>query len=158
MALGETEVVHGDIGAGQNHRHHIVALLPLPQVALGVDKGVGDALKGNFGVEHLLSVHAHRGLSLVLYGGELAHCLGKGLCLQVVYLPPAEGIGAAREGRGGTNLLVDNQIVALHEAVARGEDWNDVAIELIAQQHDEHAEKIGEEEAGKLRHADMLAQ
>ena len=54
-------------------------------------------------------------------------------------------MGAGAEGGAQAYLLAQDDVVALHERILGREDGLDVAIELDAEQHGEHAEEVGKE-------------
>ena len=64
-ALGETEVIHHDIGAREDKGYFTLTLLPLPIGHRSIDKSVGNTLEEQLGVEHLLAIYRHHGVNLV---------------------------------------------------------------------------------------------
>ena len=55
-------------------------------------------------------------------------------------------------------MFADDDKISTHEGIALGKDGQDITIELIAQENDEHTEKICQGKARKLNNADMLSQ
>ena len=155
-ALGKAKVIHCDIGTRQDDGHDMVARRVFPTALGRVDEMIGDALEEELRVEHVDPVDTHIGFHLIFCGGEGAHAGGKWLILHVVDLSGRESVGSSGDGVAHANLLADDDIVGLHEGVFRCEDGHHVAIELIAQQHDEHAKEVGKEKSHKLGYADML--
>ena len=68
-----------------------------------------------------------------------------------------EGLRPAAQRVGGSNMLGYNDICVLHHAVLTREGRNDVLVELQGQQHDDHAQEVGEEEACELTEAQMAS-
>ena len=159
MALGEPKVIHGQVNARQNNRHSPVTGVVLPVAQFCVYKSIGNTFEADFAVvEHRSAVHTHVSINLVGCSRELSHTADKRLLAQIINLFIRECVAATADSTRCAYLLVDNQKVALHETVFSGEHRSNIIVELIAQQNNQHAEKIGKEETCKLWNADMLTQ
>ena len=130
--------------------------MPFPEV--NVDKGIGYALEEHVCAELCHTADAHAAGHFVLAGCEVADAFCEGLAGEVVYLTLGEGaVGSQSDGGQSRDTLVEDKIVGADEAVLGREDWLYVTIELQAEQHNEHAQEVGEEEASQLRQTDVPA-
>ena len=156
MIVGKAEIVHIDIGTRQDDGNGLLAFRVFPVVKGYVDAFIRDALDRQFGIQDALPVDAHVSFHLVLSRGKCPDATHKSLTAKGFHFWSREIMWAPAQGRTHANLLAHDHIVAAHERVFGREDRDDIVIELNAQQHDEHAKKIGKEKADKLAYADML--
>ena len=136
----------------------MAAFCIVPIVQRDVDEVVGDAFQKNLRIEDGRSVHAHACIDLELIAGESPGLADERLGCHVGKLRCRERRGTPRQGAGRTDTLADHDVVGFHKTVFGREHGQHVAIELNAQQHDEHTEEIGKEKAHELRYADMLTE
>ena len=156
MTLGESEVIHINIGTREDDWHFLGSWRILPVLERHIDEAVGHTLKEKFAVQYIHAVDAHLGIYLIFRRGELSHLLHELLVSDIIYLSTREGIGAAADGISHTYLLAHDEIVGFHETVFLCEDRQHVLVKLEAEKDDEHTEEIGKGETCKLRYADML--
>ena len=154
--LRKTEVIHGDIATRKDDGHKRGVFAECPFLLGNIDKLIRNALDGEFGIQHLFAVDAHRGVDLKLSSRELPHPVDERLCGKVFNLGWCERKRTLADGLSRSHLLADHYIVGLQESVFRGEQGYYIAIELVSQQHDGHSDEIGEYEPHKLRNADMF--
>ena len=156
LGLGKSEVVHGNVAAGQDDGHHAYGIVEVPRLGRNVDKLVGNALYGQLGVQNLPSVDAHRGIDLELSRHELPNTLGKRLTGQFVHFGSRKAERTLAQGLCRSYLLADHHEASLQETVFGREQGHHVAIELEPEQHDDHADEVGKEESCKLRQTDVF--
>ena len=68
-----------------------------------------------------------------------------------------ERIGLSHHTAESANLLAYNKIILAHKTVALLKQRHNIGIKLKSDEHNYHSKQIGEQEAHKLRHADMLS-
>ena len=84
--LRKTEVIHSDIATRKDDGHKCGVFAKRPFLLGNIDKLIRNALDGEFGIQHLLAVDAHRGVDLKLSSRELPHPVDERLCGKVFNL------------------------------------------------------------------------
>ena len=124
-----------------------------------VDEFVRHGLEEHFRAQvHPGALDAHAGGDVEQRGREAPHLHGEGLASQVFHLFGREGAAVSHQAAQRARFLAGNEIVFLQETVSSGQHGADVTIGLHGQQHDGHAEEVGQEKAGQLADADVSAQ
>ena len=157
-ALGESEVVEVKVVLGQDDGDGGGTFTVSPLLRLHIDKLVGYGLEAHLGGELGEALNVETGVDTVVGGGEHAQVLDEVLAFDVADLVLGEGSRLADDAAECSHLLVEDHVVRLHEAVLAVIDVLYVVVELHAQQDDEHACEVGEEEPRELRYADVLPQ
>ena len=112
----ETEVVEGQVTAGQDDGDGSLAGRIVPVLVADIDKFIGYGLEEEFRT-HGLAAQGHLGPYAVLAGGEGPYLAGEGLGGDVVNFLLREGSVVTREAIEGFYLLAHHEVVALHESV-----------------------------------------
>ena len=158
LRLREAEVVQGQIAARQDDGHlRPPDALRIVGGPFHIHEVIGHTLEKHIGA-HAYATHRERAIDLETRGREDAHTLGKGLRSEFLNVGGGEGLSLAAEGGGGGNTLGDDDVGVLHHAVLGGEGGDDIFVELHGEQHDEHPQEVGQEEARQLPDADVLSE
>ena len=158
MTLGETEVIHINIGTREDDWHLLSSRRIFPVLERHINKTVRHTLEEEFAIQNVHAVYTHLGIYLIFSRGEFSYLLYKLLVADFIDFRTGEGIGTAADGISHTYLLAHDEVVGFHETVLLSEDRQHVFIKLKAEKNDEHTEEISEGKARKLRYADMLTQ